>query len=286
MIRQAKPPRLYVAADGPRESQEGESEKVQAVRDYIMTNINWDCDVKTLFRGANLGCQYAVSGAITWFFENEEMGIILEDDCLPSQSFFWFCEELLVRFKNEPRMLMISGRNELGLWGPKDYSYFYTLGSIWGWASWRRAWKHFDLDVKRWSDDKAKQNISDFAKIAPFKVEDVLNGCQSVMAGKVNTWDYQWTFSRIVHRGLGVIPTVNLIKNIGFHSDGTHTTCAVSPYASVMVGDVWFPLKHNPNLALDHKYYNETYKVMNSWFNRAKATIKKWLTRFVSRQAQ
>ena len=87
-IRKAKPPRLYIAADGPRESKEGEAEKVKAVREYVMSNINWDCEVKTLFRDKNLGCKYAVSGAIDWFFENEEMGIILEDDCLPSQSFF------------------------------------------------------------------------------------------------------------------------------------------------------------------------------------------------------
>jgi hypothetical protein len=284
-IRKAKPPRLYVAADGPRESRKGEVEKVQAVRSYVMSNIDWDCEVKTLFRGENIGCKIAVSSAITWFFENEEMGIILEDDCLPSQSFYWFCEELLERFRDEPRMLMISGRNELGSLKSNKYSYFYTLGSIWGWASWRRAWKYFDLDIKLWNDNDAKNNINDFAKLAPSKAEDVLNGCRSVLAGKVSTWDYQWTFSRMANRGLGVIPTVNLIKNIGFCSDGTHTTSANSPYASVVVGDVSFPLKHNPNLELDHKYYNETYKAMNSRFSRAKTLAKIWMLRIAKRQA-
>ena len=89
-IREAKPPRLYIAADGARETKAGEAEKVTAVRDFILKNIDWECDIKTLFREENLGCKYAVSGAIDWFFDNEEMGIILEDDCLPSQSFFGF----------------------------------------------------------------------------------------------------------------------------------------------------------------------------------------------------
>ena len=107
-IRKAKPPRLYVAADGPREDHPGEDEKVREIRDYVMNNIDWDCEIKTLFRDKNLGCKYAVSGAITWFFENEEMGIILEDDCLPSQSFFWYCEELLKKYKDIDTIMHIN----------------------------------------------------------------------------------------------------------------------------------------------------------------------------------
>jgi hypothetical protein len=110
-IRQAKPPRLYIAADGARKNKEGEAAKVIAVRDHVLESIDWDCEVKTLFREENLGCKYAVSGAIDWFFEQEEMGIILEDDCLPSQSFFWFCEELLLRYKGDMRVGHIAGYN-------------------------------------------------------------------------------------------------------------------------------------------------------------------------------
>ena len=112
-IRKAKPPRLYIAADGPRENKEGEKEKVGAVRKYVLENIDWNCEVKTLFRDKNLGCGKAVSQAITWFFENEEMGIILEDDCLPSQSFFWFCEKLLKKYNKEKRIMLITGTSYL-----------------------------------------------------------------------------------------------------------------------------------------------------------------------------
>ena len=132
-IRQAKPPRLYIAADGARSSREGEAEKVQAVREYIIQNIDWECEVKTLFREQNLGCKYAVSGAIDWFFENEEMGIILEDDCLPSQSFFWFCEELLERYKDDMRVWHIGGSNfQNGIKrGDGDY-YFSKYNTFFG----------------------------------------------------------------------------------------------------------------------------------------------------------
>ncbi len=112
-IKEAKPPRLYIAADGARKDKSGEEEEVKAVREYVMKNIDWDCEIKTLFREKNFGCKYAVSGAIDWFFENEEQGIILEDDCLPSQSFFWFCEELLERYKDDMRIFMIAGTSYL-----------------------------------------------------------------------------------------------------------------------------------------------------------------------------
>ena len=108
-IRQARPPFLYIASDGARFNKEGELEKVQAVRDFIIQNIDWKCEVKTLFRKKNLGCKYAVSGAISWFFNNVDQGIILEDDCLPSKSFFWYCEELLEKYKHDNSIYLISG---------------------------------------------------------------------------------------------------------------------------------------------------------------------------------
>jgi len=136
-IKKAKPPRLYIAADGPRDYVEGEAEKVKAAREYVLSNIDWNCEVKTLFREKNLGCGKAVSEAITWFFENEEQGIILEDDTVPSQSFFWFCEELLNRYKDEKKVWHIGGTNFQDgiIRGNGDY-YFSALNHIWGWASW------------------------------------------------------------------------------------------------------------------------------------------------------
>lgn len=219
-IRRAKPPRLYVAADGPRESKQGEAEKVKSVREYVMNNIDWDCDVKTLFRDKNLGCKLAVSSAITWFFENEEMGIILEDDCLPSQSFFWFCEELLERYKDDKRIAHIGGCNfQKGIKrGDADY-YFSIYNHVWGWASWANRWKEYDVDLKDFNDDSflhiIHQNHS--AKKYWQKIFKAMKNQE------IDTWDYQWTFTLWKNNWLAITPNLNLISNIGFGDYATHT---------------------------------------------------------------
>jgi len=220
-ICQAKPPRLYIAADGARATKEGEADKVNAVRDYILSNIDWECEVKTLFREQNLGCKYAVSSAITWFFENEEMGIILEDDCLPSQSFFWFCEELLERYKDDMRIGQISGDNfQNGIKrGEADY-YFSIYNHIWGWASWANRWKNYDVELDTIADSDfvndlfAERNTNKYWK----------NIFEQMKQKQIVTWDYQWTFTLWSHKQLTILPNMNLISNVGFGADATHTT--------------------------------------------------------------
>ena len=219
-IQKAKPPRLYIAADGPREAIDNEEEKVKSVRDYIMSNIDWKCDVKTLFREQNLGCKMAVSGAIDWFFKNEEMGIIVEDDCLPNQSFFWFCEELLEKYKGDMRIGQISGDNfqEGVKRGEGDY-YFSIYNHIWGWASWASRWKNYDVSLKSFDNSTFIENIfSDKKTISYWK-----QIFASMKQQKINTWDYQWTFAIWKNKQLTVLPNTNLIQNIGFGTDATHT---------------------------------------------------------------
>ena len=219
-IRQAKPPRLYVAADGARANKEGEADKAQAVRDYIMQNIDWKCEVRTLFREENLGCKYAVSGAITWFFENEEQGIILEDDCLPSQSFFLFCEELLERYKDDMRVGQITGDNfQNGIKrGDGDY-YFSVHNHIWGWATWRDRWKEYDVSLAGMEDVEFLWQV--------FNDTDEKKYWEKIFYkmknNQIDTWDYQWSFALWNVKMLTITPNINLVKNIGFGVDATHT---------------------------------------------------------------
>lgn len=222
-IRQAKPPRLYVAADGARANREGESEKVQAVRDYVIQNIDWECKVETLFRDENLGCKYAVSRAITWFFENEEQGVILEDDCLPSQSFFWFCEELLGRYKEDMRIWHIGGLNYQGgiERGDGDY-YFSKYNHIWGWASWSSRWKYYDVEMKNLQLFRT-ENIMKTVFYDRKWINRWLTYFQDTKNSKVDTWDFQWQFTIWSQNGIGVLPNCNLISNVGFGPDATHT---------------------------------------------------------------
>lgn len=219
-IKKAKPPRLYVAGDGPRENIKDEEEKVKMVRDYVLNNIDWKCEVKTLFRDKNLGCGKAISEAITWFFQNEEQGIILEDDCIPSQSFFWFCEELLEKYKNEKRIGMISGDNfQDGVKrGDADY-YFSIYNHIWGWASWQDRWGKYDFELKTFNNVEFIKEVFKTKK----EIKYWIYIFKKMKNREINSWAYQWTLVNFKNKWLTIIPNVNLISNIGFSEDATHT---------------------------------------------------------------
>lgn len=222
-IRQAKPIRLYVAADGPRPRKAGEAERCNEVR-QIAVAVDWPCEVKTLFREKNLGCKRAVSSAIAWFFEHEEQGIILEDDCLPHADFFWFCEELLERYAEDERIMAITGDNFQNGQKRGNASYYFSkYNHCWGWASWRRAWQYYRVDLPFWP---AWSKSAEWRSIHPDPVERRYWAMifEAVRAGKIDTWDYQWTASVWRQKGLTVTPNVNLVSNIGFGPDATHTT--------------------------------------------------------------
>jgi len=257
-IRQAKPPRLYIAADGARANKKGERKNVHAVRDYIMQNVDWDCDIRTLFRDQNLGCKYAVGGAITWFFENEEHGIILEDDCLPSQSFFWYCEELLEKYKEDKSIYLISadsrGPDSFGM--KEDYG-FCKYSMIWGWASWARAWKDYDPELKDWPKhrDVLPASISNYKPTVKFWKKVF----QEMYEKKVDTWDYQFSYLLLKNKGKCIVPKFNLVSNVGFGNDATHTFDAESENANRKRYEINLPLKFSPDLESEKKinrYYD------------------------------
>lgn len=219
-IKEAAPKRLYVAADGPRNIEE--SEKCEKVR-RIATNVTWDCELKILFRDKNLGCKQAVSGAINWFFEEEEKGIVLEDDCLPSSSFFSFCSDMLEKYKNNERVGHISGANfQQGIKRGEASYYFSKLPHIWGWASWRRAWINYDVNMSSFPNFHLS-HLESLASHSPFK-DTWYERLEATYRGQINTWDYQYSYFMIVHNYLSIAPNYNFIKNIGFGADATHST--------------------------------------------------------------
>jgi hypothetical protein len=260
-IRQAKPPKLYVAADGPRPHVESDAIRCELTREVI-NDVDWDCEVKTLFRDSNLNCGVAPSSAFTWFFENEEQGIILEDDCLPSQSFFWYCEELLDRYKDDSRVMHIGGNNFLDGWQKdSDYSYYFSRsGHIWGWATWRRAWQTFDYDLNGYEALKAKKFFDNFF-MSPLEKYYRLKKFDKTVArrGSVDWWDYQWDFARYVHNGLAIVPHKNMVKNIGIGSDATHTLNTNSKTTRMQADEIELPLKHPPfmirDMQSDRRYF-------------------------------
>lgn len=257
-IRKAKPLQLYVAADGPRKNNDNDSLKCLQTRAVI--NVDWDCEVHYLFRDENLGCKQAVSQAISWFFDQEEQGIILEDDCLPHPSFFQYCETLLEYYKNENRVMLISGDNFQNgkIRGDASY-YFSNYPHIWGWASWRRAWKHYDVDMKSYPKFVEENRIT-----AIFKKNRAqrywLNKLDKSYKQKINTWDYQWTYTIWNQAGATILPNVNLISNIGFQTGGTHTNIADKDMANLPTSEITFPLLHPTEIAINDSADTYSYK--------------------------
>jgi len=256
-IKQAKPQYLYVAADGAREHCEGEEEAVNAIREYVIGHIDWDCRVKTLFRTENLGCGPGVKSAIDWFFEHEEMGIILEDDVCPVNSFFRFCEELLIKYRLDESVGMISGNNHIGFQPVQDSYLFSRYKGCWGWATWRRAWKNMDFKMGWLETDDKDQIINNmgFSHISAAYWENRINQIQK---GEVSTWDWQWYFSMASHGQLCIFPKHNLAANIGFSSEATHT--AINPRKEYLhTEEICFPLNH-PDCVLANSVHDELFE--------------------------
>ena len=278
-IKKVKPPRLYVAADGPRSHKIGENELCEATR-RVIDGIDWPCEVFTKFSPINLGMKDAESQAMNWFFENEEKGIVLEDDTLPDISFYTFCQEMLNYYENDTRVMHISGCNfQFGkVWG--DGSYYYSRHpTCWGWASWKRAWKYYDVNLNK---------LEKFIQLGhqhDIMVGDKEKSSYLKILRKIKekgiTWDYQWSFAVFSQNGLAVTPNVNLVKNLGFGENSTTAFYTGSKLASLEVGEIK-EIKH-PSFMLEniradryfnHVTFNQVPLILRIW-NKLKKEIKK-----------
>jgi hypothetical protein len=280
-IRIARPAKLYLAADGPRTNRPEEQELCRQTREIAM-QVDWDCEVKTLFRETNMGCKEAVSSAVSWFFENEEEGIILEDDCLPANSFFYFCDSMLERYRNDSRVRHISGGNfQFGIKRGDASYYFSKISHVWGWASWRRAWIDYDKNLTNYSDGEAKAafyNIFDDEWIA----DSWYNIFKELKAGTIDTWDYQWSITNYFNNALCVMPNDNLISNIGFGSNATHTTQVNDKYALLPTSDidqiihpVYFLADKDADLYTTNDQFNITER--RRQYNKPRKKLKRWI---------
>jgi len=246
-IREAQPQKLFIAADGPREYHPDDLSLSLKARE-IINEVDWECDVKTLFQNHNLGCRNAVSNAISWFFSFVEKGIILEDDCLPDISFFKFCEELLDLYKDEPLVMSIGGNNFFFKKRIMNSSYSFTkYPHIWGWATWRRSWIKF----QSWNPNFDPFDYSIFPNISErlFWLDKI----NEIRTNKMDyTWDYQWSLVCMASKSLCIYPSVNLVSNIGFGVNATHTM-EVTRFANLPTAEITFPLLHPYNYVWNEK---------------------------------
>ena len=259
-IAALKPKQLFIGADGSRDGHEGDTRNCPLVR-AIVSEVNWDCDVQYLFQERNLGCKNAVTAAIDWFFDKVPAGIILEDDCLPNASFFNYCANLLEKYKDDEQVMHISGTN----FQPFDFNlatdyYFSKIIHVWGWASWSRAWKKYEKELVYYN----KQELKKWFKQNQFNSGSLKywdHAFTMVKNQKIDTWDYQWTHCLWKNNGLAIIPKLNLVSNIGFGNDATHTDKGAESYANL------------PTYALNVNLHPESRQV-NS--NADSYTFNKW----------
>ncbi|MGI9652435.1 nucleotide-diphospho-sugar transferase [Chryseobacterium sp. RLHN22] len=254
-IRKAKPTHLYIAADGPREDNNDDIINCEKTRKAVLKAIDWECEVKTLFRDINRGCGYGPAEAITWFFNQVEYGIILEDDIIPSQSFFSFCEELLIKYKDDDKIMSIAGTNFVSQIFKSAESYYFTnYAGGWGWASWKRAWKHYDYNISSWEKPQTKKKIREKFSAAGYAFwEEAFDLVCNKNIDHI--WDYQWVFCKMVNDGIGIIPSKNLTTNIGFGEDATHTFEASEDIIKANINEeILFPLIHPQQIVINNDF--------------------------------
>lgn len=253
-VRMIKPSNLYIACDGPRVEIAGEAELCRATRDAIEASIDWPCKVHRLYQKENLGCRKGPVEAINWFFSQVEEGIILEDDVVPSEDFYFFCQDLLVRYRFDNRVGAIGGSYLSHAESIHSADYVFSkFVQAWGWASWRRAWINFDANMSSWPQAKHMGLLKDIGGV---DFARYLGTCFDKAAGNNNSiWDYIWMFSSIKEGYLCCHPTKQLVSNIGFDERATHTIGGVSPLRPIEV--MSFPLRHPKFFLADKRYDDE-----------------------------
>jgi hypothetical protein len=276
-IKKYRPDRLYIAADGPRVEKPEEYNLCETTRNSVLEAIDWDCEIKTLFRDENLGCTNAVSSAITWFFENEEYGIIIEDDCLIHQDFYRLCEELLPLYKNEEKITSITAQNHTPNLMNADKLVFTRRSFIWGWASWRRAWDKMDMNVfvTQWSQYKFRDLVEVYGFVMAYIVFFLYTN--RIHKQKIKaSWDNIWGFSVFVNKGLCLSSNVNLSINIGITTGGAHyEKGSIDPYTHIPFGSIKWPIKIPENIEVTkEKMLAENKEFFRMLKIRAKEKIK------------
>jgi hypothetical protein len=273
-IREIKPRNLYVSSDGARANRPGELEKCEQAKS-ILKNIDWECELNVNFSEVNFGCKEGVTKGINWFFENVECGIILEDDCVPDLSFFRFCKAMLEKHKDDKRVMHIGGVNFQDSYKRGNNSYYFSrFCHVWGWATWKDRWQKYDVSMSDFNDVKYKEIseiITDDKEIRNYykRLFD------TVKNNKLDTWDFQWVWTVWKNDGVSIIPNVNLVKNIGFGEEATHTVSTSSKISELSTGSI-SEISFNDNIEPDGEADRYTYyhKIRKSKFEKLIEVIK------------
>lgn len=280
-ILEMHPKRLYIVADGAREDRPDDVAEVYKTR-ALFKDLPSSIKVTTLFRDKNLGLRKSVESGLSWFFSKEKMGIILEDDCLPSYSFFEFMRTNLIQYEKDEKVMHIGGDNyQFGKkYGEKGADYYFShLPHIWGWATWKRAWKHYDPNAEKVKSFLQTKKASDFGIEWFYFHKHKEYFKKTIISHTLDSWAYIWHFSIWYNKGISICPNVNLVQNIGFGENATHTTSSESILASVQAKEIELPIKHPKNIIIQHEADNHALGVLygKNWGERLMRRLRRWI---------
>jgi FkbM family methyltransferase len=273
-IRAARPPLLLVVADGPRAERAGEGAACAATR-ALIDGVDWPCEVRREFAAENMGCRRRVASGLAWVFDQVPEAVILEDDCVADQTFFPFCDELLERYRDDPRVMQVSGSNNQKGRRRGPHSYFFSrYNNVWGWASWRRAFEHYDVDMHRWPELRASGWLDGVLE-DPRMVRYWTQQFQATYDGRIDTWDYQWIYTAWLHSMVSLVPNRNLVRNVGFGPGASHTP-AHDPFANEKLEAIEFPLDHPATVVRDHQAdrFTERFEFTAPWASRLRHALR------------
>lgn len=251
-VAAARPAKLLVVADGPRGDRPDDERLCRETR-AVFERVDWPCEVLTHYADGNLGCRRRILTGLDWVFAQVPEAIILEDDCLPHPSFFPYCEELLARYRDDERVHMVRGGNFLEGRHPVSTSYFFSRWyHIWGWATWARAWKHTDHEMRRWPELRESGWLDSLLPL-PAMADKARQIFDDAHGGRVDTWEYHFTFMGWVRKALAICPIENLVTNIGFGPGAAHYTTTRHGHSLLPTAPMHFPLRHPPQVRVAEK---------------------------------
>lgn len=258
-LREIKPSEIYVIADGPRENKENEYLLCEQTRKAI-DEIDWEANIYKNYSNKNLGCRDRIYSGLNWVFDNVEKAIILEDDCVPNREFFNYAEQMLDFYENDERIFSIEGTNVCGEWKSNENSYHFSkYAALWGWATWKRAWSKIDLNFKSYQENKKK--LRSKLSFSQYKTFDII--FRKTKNHEINSWGYAWIYSILINDGLTVVPSRNLIKNIGFGENATHTHSKESKLSGLNNEHTLFNELNNNNIVTSDDEYDDNYFVLH-----------------------
>jgi hypothetical protein len=251
ILRNISPQKLFIIADGPRPNNESDVLLCEQTR-KVIDGIDWPCEIIKKYANSNIGCRNSIPQGLDFVFQQVESCVILEDDCIPQLSFFQFCEELLHIYKDNKSIMTISGhRSE----GPNEFdsdSYFFSIyPAIWGWATWKNRWEKYDLSMSQWPELRRSNWLNRILKT--HESQSYWTRIFNKMQEGLDTWDYAWVFASWVHQGLTIRPKINMITNVGFNEEATHTNQKNHEFKFPPACELVFPLKHPTQINIDEK---------------------------------